>query len=107
VTFELRTYTAASGKMEALLERFRAHTTRLLPDHGIQAIGYWISDEDPETLIYLVRHEGDPGTNWEAYKTDPRWVAARAASVAEGELTEDISSLYLTATDFSPLGPAQ
>lgn len=107
MTFELRTYNAAAGKMGALLERFRTHTTRLFPDHGIKAIGYRISDEDPDTLIYLVRHEGDPESNWEGFKTDPRWVAARAASVANGELTDNISSLYLTATDFSPLGPAQ
>jgi hypothetical protein len=32
-------------------------------------------------------------------------VAARAASVADGELTVNIESAYLTATDFSPLGP--
>ncbi|PVE14893.1 NIPSNAP family protein [Arthrobacter sp. Bz4] len=107
MTFELRTYTAASGKMEALLERFRTHTTKLFPDHGIQDIGYWISDEDPEALIYLVRHEGDPKSNWEGFKADPRWVAARAASVEDGELTDNISSLYLTATDFSPVRPAQ
>lgn len=105
MTFELRTYTAAPGKMEALLERFRNHTTKLLPDHGIYAIGYWLSAEDPDTLIYLVRHEGDPDSNWNEFKNDPRWVTARAASVANGELTVDISSVYLAATDFSPLGP--
>lgn len=105
MTFELRTYTAAPGKMEALLERFRNHTTKLFPDHGIHDIGYWLSTEDPDTLIYLVRHNGDPESNWKEFKNDPRWVTARSASVANGELTVTISSVYLTATDFSPLGP--
>jgi hypothetical protein len=105
VTFELRTYTAAPGKMEALLERFRNHTTKLFPDHDIHGLGYWLSAEEPDTLIYLLRHNGDPESNWNEFKADPRWVAARSASVADGELTVTISSVYLTATDFSPLGP--
>lgn len=102
--FELRTYAAAPGKMEALLQRFRDHTQELFRVHGIHDIGYWISADNPDLLVYLVRHEGDPETNWESFKNDPRWVAARAASMANGDLISDITSTYLTPTDFSPLG---
>ncbi|MCU1562561.1 MAG: family containing protein [Arthrobacter sp.] len=103
--FELRTYTAAPGRMDDLLQRFRDHTIKLFPDHGIHNVGYWLSREDRNVLVYLVRHEGEPDDNWKRFKADPRWVAARAASVADGELTVNIESAYLTATDFSPLGP--
>src|SRR6187401_62673 len=33
--FELRTYTAPPGKLEALQTRFRDHTTRLFTKHGM------------------------------------------------------------------------
>ncbi|WP_427170602.1 NIPSNAP family protein [Arthrobacter sp. 92] len=103
MTFELRTYTAAPDKMAALLLRFQNHTRALFHEHGIHDIGYWISTDSPDVLIYLVRHEGDPESNWEAFKNDAEWVAARAASMANGELITSITSTYMTATDFSPL----
>jgi hypothetical protein len=102
--FELRTYTAAEGKMDRLLQRFREHTVGLLEDHGIRSIGYWLSKEDPTVLTYLVRHDGDAEANWAAFTKDPRWQAAKKASVADGELVVGITSVYLTPTDFSPLG---
>ena len=40
VFYELRTYTANPGKLEALEERFRTHTMALFEKHGIQNIQY-------------------------------------------------------------------
>ena len=40
--FELRTYTAAPGKMDALNARFRNHTNRLFEKHGMTIIGFWM-----------------------------------------------------------------
>ena len=39
--FELRTYYAHPGKMEALHARFRDHTNKLFVKHGMTLIGYW------------------------------------------------------------------
>src|SRR5690349_20596967 len=39
--FELRTYTAAEGKLDALNARFRDHTNKLFVKHGMELIGYW------------------------------------------------------------------
>ena len=39
--FELRTYTAAPGKLENLNARFRDHTVKLFEKHGMTNIGYW------------------------------------------------------------------
>jgi hypothetical protein len=39
--FELRTYHAAEGKLEALQSRFRDHTTSLFAKHGMTNVAYW------------------------------------------------------------------
>lgn len=45
--FELRTYTAAEGKLDAVLARFRDHTVKLFEKHGITNIGYWVPKDEP------------------------------------------------------------
>src|SRR5688500_11873598 len=58
--FELRTYTAAPGKFEALNKRFRDHTLRLFTKHGMTHVGYWTPIDEPlagNTLIYIVAHQ--------------------------------------------------
>ena len=57
--FEIRTYTAEDGKLDALNARFRDHTIKLFEKHGITSIGYWIPADEPRsknTLIYIVAH---------------------------------------------------
>ena len=60
--YELRTYTCAEGKLEALKARFRDHTIRIFNKHGIESIGYWVP-EDPQTpeayWFHLDEHAGD------------------------------------------------
>jgi hypothetical protein len=103
MTFELRTYTAVPGKLDALLTRFRDHTVRLFADHGILSVGYWVPVEIPDQLIYIVRHEGDPKQNWREFQADPAWIEAKAASVVDGEIVAGIASVFLEATDFSAI----
>ena len=57
--FELRTYTAPPGKLEALKTRFRDHTTRLFTKHGMTNIGYWQPIDPPlseNTLTYILAY---------------------------------------------------
>ena len=56
LVYELRTYTAHEGKLEALEQRFRDHTMALFEKHGIINISYWKPLDQPNTLIYLVAH---------------------------------------------------
>ena len=35
--FEMRTYTAHPGRLDALMRRFRDHTTRIFEKHGMMA----------------------------------------------------------------------
>lgn len=108
-SFELRTYVAAPGKLDALLTRFRDHTTALFEKHGITNIGYWVATDaegkPTETLIYLVAHASREAAkeSWAAFQADPDWLSVREASEVDGRLTESVSSVYLEPTDFSEL----
>ena len=39
--FELRTYTATPGKIDALHARFRDHTLKLFEKHHTTVVGFW------------------------------------------------------------------
>ena len=43
--FEMRTYIAAPGKLDALNARFRDHTNKLFVKHDMELIGYWTPAE--------------------------------------------------------------
>ena len=105
--FELRTYTAAEGKMQALLDRFGGGETDLFEKHGMRGVGYWVPDEAPlsqNTLVYMLAHESRDAAraSWEAFLTDPYWVIMLDASRVDGWLVSNVESMFLRATDFSP-----
>ena len=103
--FEMRTYHAAPGKLEALHARFREHTTKLFEKHGITNIGYWVPVENPENLlIYVVAYPSrDAGKNsWKEFMADPDWQKAYKASETDGVLVTKVDSVFMNATDFSP-----
>lgn len=93
--FELRTYRASDGKMPALLARFTDHTLDIFARHGMHSVGYWLREDDPSLLVYLIWHDGDPATNWSEFKVDPDWVAAKSASEVDGSLTASIEAVFL------------
>ena len=107
MTYELRTYTATPGRMDALMERFRSNTIALFAEHDMRSLGYWIPVDRPEVLVYLLQHDGDPKENWTAFASDPRWTAAKEASEVDGALTASIESVFLEATDLYPIAEAR
>lgn len=103
--FEMRTYYAAEGKLDALHARFRDHTTKLFEKHGITNIGYWVPQENPDRrLIYILAYPNRAARekSWKAFAADPDWNKARAASEVNGKLVAKVEVAYLTATDYSP-----
>jgi NIPSNAP len=55
--FELRTYTAAPGKIDALHARFRDHTLNLFEKHHMTVIGFWRPTDEQQAkrqLVYLL-----------------------------------------------------
>ena len=55
--YELRTYYANEGKIDALHARFRNHTMKLFEKHGMQNVAYWTPADEPNTLIYIIAHK--------------------------------------------------
>lgn len=107
--FEMRTYYAAPGKLEALNARFRDHTNALFKKHGMEIVGFWIPADKEKgaenTLVYLLVHKTREAAkkSWDAFRYDPDWQKARAASEVNGKLTEKVESVFLSATDYSPM----
>ncbi len=106
--FELRTYTAHDGKLEALLARFRDHTLALFARHNIASLAYFTPRDGPlagRTLIYLLAHLSREAAeqNWNAFRADPDWLEARAASESDGPIVARLESVFLDPADFSPL----
>lgn len=105
--FELRTYHVADGKLADLHTRFRDHTCELLTKHGAELIGFWTPTDEKDgkgkTLVYLVAHPSrDAATEtWKAFRADPAWIQAKAASEADGPLTVKIESVFMEPTDYS------
>ncbi len=106
--FEMRTYTAAPGKLEALHARFREHTNKLFVKHGMELIGYWTPADGPKaanTLVYIVAHKDGEAKekSWKGFGADPDWKKARDASEVNGKLVEKVESVVLKPTDYSPI----
>jgi hypothetical protein len=107
--FELRTYTAAPGKLDALNARFRNHTVGFFRKHGMEVVGFWVPTDKEggagEKLIYLLSHKSRAAADasWRAFRADQDWLAARKASEVEGPLTAKVESVFLAATDYSPM----
>jgi hypothetical protein len=106
--FELRTYTAAAGKMDALQARFRDHTCKLFEKHQMTVIGFWSptdAEQAKQKLVYMLAFPSAEAAaqRWKDFQADPEWKAVKEASEKDGKLTERIESVYLKPTDYSPM----
>ena len=107
--FELRTYFAAPGKIEALNARFRDHTCALFKKHGMEIVGFWVPTDQEQgaenKLVYMLIHQSREAAkqSWKDFGNNPEWQKARTESEVNGKLTEKVESVFLSATDYSPL----
>jgi hypothetical protein len=106
--FELRTYTAPEGKLADLHKRFRDHTLRIFQKHGMTNVIYMAPLDAPlsqNTLVYLLAHPSreEAKKNWAAFSADPEWKKVAAESQVNGRILEKVESVFLTATDYSPM----
>ncbi len=103
--YELRTYYAAPGKLDALHARFRDHTMKIFEKHGMVNVGYWVpQDNTNHQLIYLLAHASQDAAkkSWTAFGIDPDWKKAQKESEASGRLVAKVEKVFLNATDYSP-----
>ena len=106
--FEMRTYYAVPGRMDALHARFRNHTCKLFEKHGMTLIGFWSpadAKEAEQKMVYILAFPSKEAADksWKAFRTDPDWIAARDASEKSGKIVAKVESAYLNPTDYSAI----
>jgi hypothetical protein len=103
--FEMRTYYAVPGKLDALNARFRDHTCKLFEKHGMTNVGYWTPIENPDSkLVYVLAYPNMEGRekSWKEFMADPDWKKAQSESEKDGKLVAKVEQIYFTAQDYSP-----
>jgi hypothetical protein len=106
--FEIRTYYTFPGRLEALHTRFREHTMKMFEKHGMTNVAYWTPQDSPasqNTLIYVISHASreQAKKNWAGFSADPEWQKIAADSQKDGKIVEKVESVFVDATDYSPL----
>jgi hypothetical protein len=108
--FELRIYHAVPGKGAALESVFR-NASKVMANHGINVIGYWVPNEDPawkDAFIYIVAHPSreDAKKNWDALHADPAfrpYIEAAKPLIDKAGKAFRVDEVYMRPTDFSPM----
>lgn len=103
--FEMRTYTTAEGRLDALHKRFREHTNKLFVKHGMTLVGYWTPTDKPETLVYILAYPNKAARkkSWKGFMGDPVWKKAWADSKKDGPVVTKVVNQFLNPTDYSPI----
>ena len=103
--YELRVYRCIPGRLPALLKRFETVTLGMWERHGIRQAGFWttVIGESNQDLTYLLAWDsmGEREQKWNAFQSDPEWIAARAESERDGAIVANITSSFLQPTGFS------
>ena len=104
--YEMRTYYAPEGKLDALNARFRDHTVKLFEKHGMTNLGYFTPlDNKDNKLVYFLSFPSKEARakSFKDFGADPDWQKAYKESEKDGKLTTKIESKFLTVTDYSPV----
>jgi hypothetical protein len=105
--YELRMYHCAPGRIGALNERFTNTTLSFFEKYGIEQVGFWTTlvGDSNQKLTYILRWAdmAERERKWDAFSSDPEWIAARAASEAEAIIVERIENSFLAPTAYSAL----
>jgi hypothetical protein len=107
MVYELRIYHAVPGRLPDLNNRFSTVTLKLWDRFGIRQVGFWTTLVGPSNnaLYYLLEWESlaQREQKWNAFATNPDWLAARAETEKNGPLVERIENMLLTPTAYSRL----
>jgi hypothetical protein len=105
--YELRVYHCAPGRLPALLNRFENITLTFWEKYGIEPAGFWTTLIGPSnhTLTYMLKWESlaEREKKWNAFASDPDWLARRAETEAEKAIVERIENQFLSPTAFSAM----
>ena len=103
--YEMRTYYCAPGRLPALHRRFETVTFGFWEKYGIRQVGFWTTliGASNQTLTYMLEWDSlaEREAKWNAFSTDPEWLAKRAESEAEAVIVERIENQILAPTAYS------
>lgn len=103
--YELRIYDCLPGRLPALLKRFETMTLGVFDRLGIRQAGFWTTmvGESSHRLYYLLAWESlaERQEKWTTFQSDPDWIAKRAESERDGVIVANVSSQFLSPTEFS------
>jgi hypothetical protein len=104
--YELRTYTAVPGRLDALHARFKDHLLGFFQKHGMTNVVYFKPMDAPlsqSTLIYLVSHDSREAAakSWAAFQGDAEW--KKISSAGGGAMASKVESVFLEPTEYSPM----
>jgi len=109
--FELLIYHTRPGKGPVLESLFR-DASKVITDHGMQVVGYWVPEGDPawaDTLVYLVAHpsQQDAKTRWDAIHKDPTmrvYIREAADNIIERvDNKYHVDEIYMRPTEYSAM----
>ena len=104
---ELRIYHAMPGRMPDLNRRFETVTLKLWEKHGIRQVAFWtvLVGDSSNDLYYVLEWDSlaDRERRWNAFASDPEWLAAKAETERNGPLISHLSNLFLSPTAYSKL----
>ena len=106
--YELRTFTANEGKLEALHDRFRQHTMKRWAKHGMTNVAYFKVLDSPAAanqIVFLLSYPSREASkaSWAAFGQDAEWKKVVAETEANGKLIMKGDTVALEPTDYSPM----
>lgn len=103
--YELRVYYCLPGRLDALIERFSNHTTKLFEKHGMENIGYWVPAKNDSNALYYILAFPSPEArdkSWKGFIADPEWKDVAAKSEVSGKIIRKIVSTFMYGADLLP-----
>lgn len=95
--YELREYVAHENTVQQVHDRFETTTLPLFQRHGLDVAGFWVDQQDPSRIVYLLRFpdEQTQKAAWASFQQDQEWQRAKAASEANGPIVAQMTSRTL------------
>ncbi|MCZ2472729.1 NIPSNAP family protein [Aquirufa ecclesiirivi] len=103
--YELRVYYCHPGRLDALIQRFTNHTTKIFEKHGMTNVGYWIPNNNEKNALYYILsypNQVERDSSWKRFGRDPEWREVARKSEESGKIVAKVESTFMMATDFSP-----
>jgi NIPSNAP protein len=105
--YELRVYHCVAGRLPDLHARFERFTLRIWERHGIRPVGFWtvVIGNGSNDLYYMLEWKdlGEREAKWNAFLTDPGWLAVRSETENKGPLFHSVTNTILAPTAYSPM----